>query len=223
MKGRRRTLLRPGYALAMALLVSMASPDSAQLSDYRPLLIFEGHVTEEFTGAPIAGAQIDYAFPATAVTDSTGRYRIEAPYRGAFLSLSAVRPGFHPETREQQISCDFGASRGEVPTCEVGFDFEMRRVEMEPAGSPNCTIRGVVLWRDSRSPVAALIRVDGTEIWGLQEPDGTYVLPEVPAGLHRVTARSLSSFALSRLVVVQCASPEEGPELPLLLSPTWIP
>ena len=63
----------PGQALAGALLASLASSASAQQLDPRPVLIFEGHVTEEFSGAPIAGAQIDHAFPpSTAVTDSDG-------------------------------------------------------------------------------------------------------------------------------------------------------
>ncbi len=207
----------------MALLASLASPASAEQSDQRPLVILEGYVTEEFTGAPIAGAQVDYAFPASAVTDSTGRYRLETPYRSVFFSLSAVRPGFLPEAREQQFSCDFAAPHDDVPTCHVDFDFEMRRVEMEASDSPTCTIRGTTLWRSDRSPVAALIRLDGTDIWAIQESDGTYVIPEVPAGLHRVTARALSSFGLSKLVVVRCASPHEGPTLPLLLSPMWIP
>jgi hypothetical protein len=223
-KGGRMKLSCPVHAIAVALLAALAPHASAEQSSQRALLIFEGRVTEEFSGVPIAGAEVDHGFPATAVTDSDGRYRIETRYGGPFLTLSAVSPGFLPETREQQLTCEFVAPRGEIPTCQVEFDFEMRRFELKGSDSPVCTIRGTVLRRSDRLPVqGARIRVDGTAMSAVTGPDGAYLIPGVPAGLHRVTARSSSNFGLSRLAVVRCASPRDGPTLPLQLSPTWIP
>ena len=221
-----RMSTRTSQTLVVVLLAFVASPVHARQSDSRAVVVVEGHVTDEFSGAPISDAQIEHLhmLRSTAVTDSAGRYRMEIPYRGVFLTFSAVNPGFLPETREQQFSCLFAAPRGEVPTCDVEFDFEMRRVELEPSESPRCTISGTVFFRRDHSPVeGAGVRVDGTEIWAQSGPDGAYVLSGVPAGFHRVTARTASTFPLSRLVVVRCASPQGGPTLPLQLSPNWIP
>jgi uncharacterized repeat protein (TIGR01451 family) len=161
---------------------------------------------------PTAGGQ-----PRCAVTDSNGRYLIEAPASEYSVTPSGQPAGLLPSTPsrltvdlaagQQQLAVDFGFSGGSVPLGGIGGTIWQdmpvdERVDgvYTPASEPGIPEVSVGLIRD----------VDGNGAWSGVEPyiatfstlAGSYHFDGLPAGAYLVrvtdTRRVLRRFAVTR-------------------------
>jgi outer membrane protein OmpA-like peptidoglycan-associated protein len=136
-----------------------------------------GVVRDAETGDPIEGCEIRVrnGEGQPARSDATGRFSTEIPEGYAVLELTAE--GYEPKTRVIEM----------LAHDRVEFDFTMNKREMFGG------LKGRVRDGATGSPLAARVRVSGTEEWiPTDAATGSYYLERVPSGSAEIEIEATS-------------------------------
>jgi len=144
-----------------------------------------GTVVAADTGQPIVGATVDIG-TATAQTADDGTFSFTNLAPGEYL-LTITKGGFRTARREVQLR----------PGQDVSRNVALEPVEPAPAPQGTGTITGTVKVGDQPAGAAA-VRARG--IVATTAADGTFTLPNVPAGAVSVTA-ALSGYLAATVQV----------------------
>ncbi|RRS01312.1 MSCRAMM family protein [Glycomyces terrestris] len=160
-----------------------------------------GTVTDENTGAGVAGATVNLFDAAgakleSAQTDATGAYAFPAYTMGTEYDLEVIAPDGMIVEGARRTTTD-------LSTCPSAVDFTVRDIEPVAVGGSVATECGIPL---GGVPVT-LTAADGTEVATTTDSEGRYLFDRAEIGEHTITATppEQTEQALTRTIEVESA------------------
>jgi hypothetical protein len=209
-----RVLIVLGVTVALLGLFGRTEAQEPQASG---VVVHQVHgiVIDQETGAGVAGATVSVLLQgrraADTVTDSAGRYLLEARLRTGRTGevVRALAVGFVPEAQEVELVCPEIVTRGrERPYCrkEVNLYLQPAQRMFEPSAA-TCTLEGTVRDGGGAPLQGVTVRLEDGGRGAMTDEDGRFAIEQVRSGLRVARAERIGRITHERLILVGCSKP----------------